>query len=408
MTDSLRHVLGSWRSRVAESARRAVRRTSPALQLSRKVLTLPVLGWHNRDVLTAPVRWRVLRWGDRPLAVALRLKPRMLSSRVRVARVPFRGSVLERIRLWLWEKHSVRAGIFLSVLLGVGMYAAAVGASFAFRIPMFEPQDDSDGIPTMIIATAAYLGGLFGFLQAVTIFAVQLRSQQDTAMLPLTPLIARRNFTFIILGAIAGVTIANLIAALAAPLLPVSQSAFVALSCLNLLAVPGATIAALWYLAKVVSEAGEADMDVALPILQATMRAQTHADALQVELLNQYGRLLDVAGITFDPFADSSLRASRATVVRIRFGKPGTIHDVDCHRLNRVARLLTTVPSSPKAAVTVAVGQSLTNDNALVLTWESPAPHRDAPSATALSHELQRKLGAALVGVLIVGREGDT
>ena len=269
-------------------------------------------------------------------------------------------------------------------------------------------QSDIDGIPTMIIATAAYLGGLFGFLQAVTIFAVQLRSQQDTAMLPLTPLIARRYFTFIILGAIAGVTIANLLAALAAPVLPVSRSAFGALSWINLFAVPGATIAAFWYLAKIVSEAGEADMDVALPVLRATMRAQTHADARQVELLNQYGRCLEVAGIKYDPFANSRLRATRATVVRITFGEPGTVHDVDCHRLSRVAQLLTTIPSSPQAAVTVAVGQTLSSDNALVLTWESPAAPAEAPSATPISDEIQHRLGAALVGVLIVRREGDT
>jgi hypothetical protein len=333
----------------------------------------------------------------------------MLSSRVSVARVPFQGTVPERIRLWLWEKHSVGTGVLLSVVVGVGMCMLALVASYLFTIPMLGLQSDVDGIPTMIIATAAYLGGVFGFLQAVTIFAVQLRSQQDASTLPLTPLIARRYFTFLILGAIAGVTIANLLAALAAPVLPVSRSAFGALSWLNLLAVPGATVAAFWYLAKIVSEAGEADMDVALPVLRATMRTQTLADARQVALLNEYGRCLDAAGIKFDPFADSSLRASRATTVRIGFGRPGTTFDLDCHRLNKVARLLRALTPSPQASVTFAIGQTLPSDNALILTWQSPStPAAGAPPTAPISDEHQSALRAALSSVFLVRRETGT
>lgn len=228
-------------------------------------------------------------------------------------------------------------------------------------------------------------------------------------MLPLTPLIARRYFTFLILGAIAGVTIANLLAALAAPVLPVSRSALGALSWLNLVAVPGATVAAFWYLAKIVSEAGEADMDVALPVLRATMRTQTLADARQVALLNEYGRCLDAAGIKYDPFADSSLRATRAATVRIGFGRPGITFDLDCHRLNEVARLLRAVTSSPQVSVTVAIGQTLQSDNALILTWESSAtPAVGAPSTAPISDELQKRLRAALSGVFLVRRESGT
>lgn len=337
----------------------------------------------------------------------MRLEPRMLSSRVIVTRVPFPGTIAQRARSWLWEKHSVGAGVRLSLLVGVGMCLVALGASSVFSIPMLGLKGDIDGIPTMIIAAAAYLGGLFGFLQAVTIFAVQLRSQQDTSMLPLTPLIARRYFTFFVLGAIAGVTIANLVGALAAPVLPVSRSALGALSWLNLFAVPGATVTALWYLATIVSEAGEADMDVALPILRATMRAQAHADAHEIEMLNEYGRCLDAAGIKYDPLANSSLRASTAATVRIPFGCPGTARDLDCHRLSRVARMLKNVPSSPQAAVTIALGQHIQGDNALILTWGS----RGTPTATAavcapVGEDLQRRLQSALAGVFHCAKRG--
>lgn len=409
MTSGPREALARWMSRAAAAARRAALRAHPLLQFGRAVLGLPVFAWHHRDAITVPVRWRSLRWGDRPLAFLLRLDPRMLSSRVSVSRVPFQGTMPERVRLWLWEKHSVGSGILLAVLIGIGMCVLALVSSYLFTIPMLGLQSDVDGIPTMIIATAAYLGGVFGFLQAVTIFAVQLRSQQDTSMLPLTPLIARKYYTFLILGAIAGVTIANLLAALSAPVLPVSRDAFGALSWLNLLAVPGATVAAFWYLATIVSEAGEADMDVALPVLRATMRTQTLADARQVALLNEYGRCLDAAGIKYDPFADSSLRATRATTVRIAFGGSGTALDMDCHRLSKVARLLRAVNSSPQASVTVAIGQALPSDNALILTWESPAtPAAHAPPTAPISDEHQSTLRAALSGVFLVRRESGT
>lgn len=409
MTSGPREALARLVSLATAAARRGGLRARPLLSFGRTVLGLPVLAWLHRDALTVPVRWRALRWGDRPLAFLLRLNPRMLSSRVSVSRVPFQGTLPERIRLWLWEKHSVGTGLLLSAVIGISMCMLALVSSYLFNIPMLGLQSDVDGIPTMIIATAAYLGGVFGFLQAVTIFAVQLRSQQDTSMLPLTPLIARRYFTFLILGAIAGVTIANLLAAIAAPVLPVSRSAFGALSWLNLLAVPVATMAAFWYLAKIVSEAGEADMDVALPVLRATMRTQTLADARQIALLNEYGRCLDAAGIKYDPFALSSLRATRATTLRIAFGRPGTAFDLDCHRLNKVARLLRAVNSSPQVSVTVAIGETLSIDNALILTWESPATSAaQAPPTTPIGDEQLRRLRAVLSGIFLVRRESRT
>lgn len=406
MTSGPRASLSRGAARLMDLARRSGRFV---LRLARAVVRPAVLAWGHRSALTVPIRWRWLRSFDRPAAFLLRLEPRMLSSRVSVTRVPFQGTLPERLRLWLWEKHSVGTGLFLCVLVGIGMCLVSLVSSSLFTIPMLGLQSDVDGIPTMIIGTAAYLGGLFGFLQAVTIFAVQLRSQQDTSMLPLTPLIARRYFTFLVLGAIAGVTIANLLAALAAPVLPVSRSALGALSWLNLAAVPAATVAAFWYLAKIVSEAGEADMEVALPVLRATMRAQTLADARQVALLNEYGRCLDAAGIKFDPFADSRLHAKSATRLRIVFGEPGTACDLDCHRLSKVARLLRAVTSTPQAAVTIAIGQSLQSDNAMILTWESSSTPTAATSATApMSEELQGQLRAALAGVFLVRKGNGT
>lgn len=364
--------------------------------------------WAQRARLTWPVRLPWLHWLDRPLAAVMGLEPRLLSSRVAVPRVPFEGPFVERLKLWLWERHSVSAGLLLSVAVGIGMCFLAVALSTVLPIPMLGLQSDVDGMPPMIIATAAYLGALFGFLQAVTIFAVQLRSQQDTSMLPLTPLIARRYFTFFVLGSIAGVTIANLLAALAAPVLPINRSALAALSWFNLLAVPGATIAAFWYLAKIVSEAGEADMDVALPVLRATMRLQTRADALQEEMLNQYARCLEEAGMRYDPFAASSLRTRSKTTVRIVFSKFGRRRNLDCFRLKGLARSLRRVAPSADATISVTLGEGIQRDEGLILTWTSAATRQSHASKPPISEESQAELRSALAGVFLVRRGAVT
>ena len=341
---------------------------------------------------------------DRPLARILHVEPRMLTSRVSVKRVPFEGRPSERIRMWLWGRNSVRSGIWFALLLGIGLNLLALVIACIIKVPMLGLQGDIDGIPMMLVATAGFSGALFGFLQAVAIFAVQLRSQQDTSMLPLTPLIARRYFTFLILGGVAGVTIANLIGSFAAPILPVGRNALAVLTWINLLAVPVATLFAFWYLATIVSEAGEADMDIALPVLRATMRAQAVADARVVALLNEYGNALESTGIKYNPFAGSRQWSQNNSIRRIMFTKSGVIRDLDCKRLQRVGKLLEQLHPRPELSITVAFDQPLTTESALILTWDV-GYNPDTPSeAPAISDEFTKKLGSALNQSIIVNK----
>gem|GEM_PF-4429527 len=268
-------------------------------------------------------------------------------------------------------------------------------------VPMLGPQTDIEGMPTTLVATAGYGGALFGFLQAVAIFAVQLRSQQDTSMLPLTPLIARRYFTFLILASVAGVTIANLLGSFAAPVIPELRRAFAALTWINMIAVPAMTLAALWYLTTIVAEAGEADMDIALPVLRATMRAQSVADAHTVALLNEYVESLKEATIEYSPFAGTSLAAAAKPRVRIPFRRAGIIQDLDCTRLSRIGEILDALDDRPKAAVTVAFANALSDDDALLLDWDSTGPTDER-----LDRHTRRKLSSLLKSSFYVKRDG--
>lgn len=356
---------------------------------------------YHRRILTWPARWRALRWLDRPLAWLLRLKPRMLTSRVAIRRVPYSGTRRDRIRYWIWEHHSVRSGLWVAFLVGVGLCILSLGIAGIIDVPMLGPQTDIDGMPTTLVATAGYGGALFGFLQAVAIFAVQLRSQQDTSMLPLTPLIARRYFTFLILASVAGVTIANLLGSFAAPVIPELRRAFAALTWINMIAVPAMTLAALWYLTTIVAEAGEADMDIALPVLRATMRAQSVADARTVALLNEYVESLKEATIEYSPFAGTSLAAAAKPRVRIPFRRAGIIQDLDCTRLSRIGEILDALDDRPKAAVTVAFANALSDDDALLLDWDSTGPTDER-----LDRHTRRKLSSLLKSSFYVKRDG--
>jgi len=220
-------------------------------------------------------------------------------------------------------------------------------------------------------------------------------------MLPLTPLIARRYFTFLILASVAGVTIANLLGSFAAPVIPELRRAFAALTWINMIAVPAMTLAALWYLTTIVAEAGEADMDIALPVLRATMRAQSVADAHTVALLNEYVESLKEATIEYSPFAGTSLAAAAKPRVRIPFRRAGIIQDLDCTRLSRIGEILDALDDRPKAAVTVAFANALSDDDALLLDWDSTGPTDER-----LDRHTRRKLSSLLKSSFYVKRDG--
>jgi len=389
--------------RLADRIRRAWITTKAAVAHgARRIGALTNAAVDRRRVLTVPVRWPPLRWLDRPLAYVLRLDPRLLSSRISIKPVPISGSLWLRFKSWLWEQHSVQTGVLLAILFGVDLCLIAWTVSKVIDVPMLGRENDIGGFPTLLIAAAAYSGTLFGFLQAVTIFAVQIRSQRDTSILALTPLIARRHLAFLLLGTVAGVTVANLLGSFAVPLLPISRSALGALVWVDLIAVPGETIVAVGYLASIISEVADADIDVALPILRATMRAQIVEDGRTLALLNEYVRTLEAAGIRYDPFADTRLAKLNSKTERIPFARPGVVVDVDCHRLRLLNQLLAELDPVPQVAVTATIDQRVSREDVLVLRWESAETSAEAAPAEPLDHARRRRVETLLKGLFFV------
>ncbi|MCW5757303.1 MAG: hypothetical protein KIT54_08720 [Phycisphaeraceae bacterium] len=332
---------------------------------------------------TVIVRWRPLRWLDKPLSWVCWVRPRLLSSYVKSTPVAFRGSRVERVQFWLWRLQSPRGSVGGALVLAAAMVTVALLLGRLGLAPLLGGQDDIQGMAVAMGVTAGYCGALFGFMQAVAVFAVQLRTHQDDSVRPLSPLIARKYLTFILLAAIASVTIANLVLALAAPLVGPSPGVYGAMTWIDIVAVPGVTLAALWYLAAVVSDAGSDDMEMAIPVITMAMRDQLARDARHERLLNAYGHALNAARIEYNPFSGTRLARSGKHTGAIDLPRSGVAIDADCHRLHRLGMELKVLSGHPKASVDLLVGQAFQEGKAFVLQWDQGGlePETKVPSS---------------------------
>jgi hypothetical protein len=189
-----------------------------------------------------------------------------------VAQISFRGTQGDLARAWLWSKHTVRGAI------GAGAIVVAVIVAVGWLISAlpWPPKPSLEWAFGLGTTLAAVLGGLFGVLQTILVFAVQLRSPQNALARPLTPIVVRRYYTFFILGGIAGAAVACLLALVLATL-----GYFAILGgiiALSLLVIPAAFALALWLLAKIVADASTGDIQITLPVLAQAMRARLHSD----------------------------------------------------------------------------------------------------------------------------------
>lgn len=190
----------------------------------------------------------------------------------RVARVPFRGRRGDLVRAWLWSRHTVRGAIGAGAIVA----AAVIAAGWLISALPWVPRPRPEWAFELVTTLAAVLGGLFGVLQTILVFAVQLRSPQNALARPLTPIVARRYYSFFILAGIAGAAVAYLLALVLAALWCFEILAGVI--ALSLLVIPTAFALALRLLAKIVADASTGDIQITLPVLAQAMRARLHSD----------------------------------------------------------------------------------------------------------------------------------
>ena len=360
------------------------------------------MSWKTR--LTWPVRFWLLRWLDRPLARLLGCSPRMLSSRVEVQQVPFRGTPRERLRAWFWSKHSVGWAIGAAVASAVFMLLAMYASSDSQPSPkrelgpiaralahwLSDPSNEREECLTLAITAASVLAGLFGVVQTVLIFVVELRRERDGQAEAASSLILRRYFSFHILGGLAGATVTSLAALVLMSLPGLPGPGINAIASINLIAVSIALAAAFWLFVRILNEASESSFDLALPVAKAGMRAHAlklDRDARSQEVLRA---VLAAYGAELVDPDRMPWGVAEHVDLELPLDSPGALVDVDCYRLGEaIGAARSAVPGS-QVRLTILLGFPLRTPRGLILRFRPttlPPEHREAPNL----HEVTRQ-----------------
>ncbi len=362
----------------------------------------PVAGMSWKTRLTWPVRFRLLRWLDRPLARLLGCQPRMLSSRVEVQQVPFRGNLHDRACAWLWSRRTVGWAIGSGAIVATTVVAAG---SLIGLLPSV-PQPGTEVAHALVTTLAAVLGGLFGVLQTIVVFAVQLRSPQNALARPLTPLVARRYYSFFILGGIAGATVAYLLALTIAALgyCPILGG----VSALSAVVVPTAFGFALWLLAKIIAESSAGDMKVALPVLTEAMRIRANGDRKIEARRVEFRRFLSAAGAAYMPFLFSRAPGPETSRSRVDLPGMGVVADLDCYRFLRATGAVRRALPDTRISVQVAPGDLPPHDAAVVLSADGAGPAVNGAARTPSAPALKQFRASFFVTAALPVLEDDT
>jgi hypothetical protein len=362
------------------------------------------MSWKTR--LTWPVRFWLLRWLDRPLARLLGCSPRMLSSRVEVQQVPFRGTPGERVRAWFWSKHTVWGAMGVAlltiVLMSLAMYAVARWQPHpqgelnplvrAFAHWLSDPSNERDESFTLAVAAASVLAGLFGVVQTGLIFLVELRGGRDGQAPSASALILRRYFSFFVLGPLAGATIASVAALAWMSFLGSSGRSVHATALVSLVAVAIALAAAFSLVVRILYEASESTFELALPVVKAAMRAQAlkldrearSREALRAVLAVYGAELVDI---------DRTHRAAPDCVdLELPLDSSGELADVDCYRLGCAISAAQSVVPGSEVRLGVQLGPGLLTLKKLILRYRPTAISTEQGAPAQLSDDARRRI----------------
>lgn len=388
-----------------------VKRFSPLLTRSCCSLALSI--WDIRTHLTVVARLPGFKRFDRQLAWLLNTRPRFLSSRVKLPTRSISGTAFEKIDHWLWAEHSAKSSAITLILVAVDILLVAYAIGVVFNISAPVKSSSADWVSPDLLAVTGYVGAIFGFLQAVLIFAAQIRSQQNTSMLPLTSLFARKYHSFEILALAGGIAVANLVAAHIEPFLPILQSApdssvsrsfFLPLLGLNMILVPLVTALSLGMLARIVIDAGSTDMNAVLPVMRSALARAAAESASKMALAEMYTAELNRLGFRYSPYSGSGSLGLAKKSQPIDIGREGVFLDVDCVRLEALANRVMATKGISHVEFAALPGQDWGIDNGANAVYEQDITNSHA-AEFAGSKNLNR-MSKTLRGSLVIRSGG--
>lgn len=354
-----------------------------------------------RRVLTVVVRLPGCHRFDRLLSLILFLPPRFLSNRVSLPKHNVPGGLRDQIQYWIWRRHSPSEAALTALLISVDIVLVALAIGVVLDASSPPTEAPFKWASPDLVGIAGYAGAIFGFLQAVLVFVAQIRSQQDSSMLPLTSMWARKYHAFEILALSAGIAIANLAVALLVPFLsslgdPISWSTklFAPMLAMNLILLPAMTALSLWMLASIVADSGNTDTQAIKPVLRAAMATAAMEDAKLIGGANLFAEKLQAAGLRYNPYAHTGLNVATVAPTALDTGATGAFVDVDCVALQRFATLC---KSMPGASVEIAAlpGQDWSATHGAVVKFDNE--HHDEDGAAKCRTRLERSLRRVVI-----------
>ncbi len=354
-----------------------------------------------RRVLTVLVRLPGCRRFDRLLSRILLLPPRFLTNRVPVPKHTVPGGVLDQIQYWLWRRHSPTEAAWAALLIAVDIVLVALAIGVVLDVSAPPTEAMFRWASPDLVTIAGYAGAIFGFLQAVLVFVIQIRSQQDSSMLPLTSMWVRKYHAFEILALSAGIAIANLTVSLLDPFLssigdPISWSTklYTPMLAINLLALPTMTVLSLWMLASIIADAGNTDVQAIKPVIRAAMATAAIEDARLIGGANLFAAELQAVGLKYSPFAHTSLSKSKSVPMAMNIGSKGVFKDVDCFALRRFASLCKSL-NGVSIEIAALPGQEWSSSHGAVARFD--AENQDESQIGKCRKRLQRSLRKVVV-----------
>lgn len=322
----------------------------------------------QRVWLTQIVRLRGFKWLDKPLATLLLLEPRYLSNRVRIQRLKAPPVSVWWLRRWLWSQDSsplTSSIILLLIAVDLVLLSYVIGTVF---LPSSNPVSGTiSWVSPDLISVTGFVGAVLGSMQALIVFAVQLRSSQNTNALPVSTFFSRKYHAHEILALASGIALANIIVVHTGPLLAGSshahdawQSIYLPMLIINIISISAMLMLNIWILANIVADANESDVEAVLPVFAHAMSV-VRTGRSRVAMLQQL-YLIEVATnkFSYNPLAGIS-KDGKA----IGLGLEGVLRDLDCSLLMRARDYSERIQVLESVEFLVAIGDELKPDAGL-------------------------------------------
>lgn len=360
----------------------------------------------NRGSITCITRISWLRWSDRPLAKLLGLQPRYISNRVKKVQSLPRYGYVATLRRWLWLQPIETTCHWVLMWIAIDLILIATALGQNLPAATLSITQVSTWIIPGYFAVFAYLGALFGFLQAVLVFSSNTRWVGGVTLQPLTSYVIRQNHAFEVLALTGGLAVANLavlflylLQTVSIPVshIEISSAVFVWMTLIDLVLVPITTALSLRLLARIFSQTtGSGDVAPIMPVLRSLMSTALADGQRMSAIAAQFPDELEALGIRYDAFAQTSLSRDRDRRRSFEFGSSMKFIDLDLVAAEQFMRTANQLIDEPQIKFAALPGEGWSDKHGAVLVVPERSADPRMPEENVM-RRLTRRLRKSVV-----------